>query len=84
MWELRRKDDGFVIITASTKRELQECLKSPEDQVHINSWLAPGDEIEIVKARAVPFCDGGCDGMNEDWYVESGECDVCSLLVRGF
>lgn len=81
-WELKRKCDGLVIVTAHTKRELQECLESPKGQKHVSSWLAPDDEVEITKVEAAPFCDGGCDGMNEDWYVESGECDICGLPVN--
>lgn len=84
MWELRRKADEFGIVWAPTKKELEEYQESAEGQVNIAAWLAPSDEIEIVKVEAAPSCDGGCDGMNEDWYVESGECDICGLPIRGF
>ena len=54
-------------------------------------WQLPDEQFMAInlcldcwERLSTPFCDGGCDGMNEEWFAVSDCCSVCGLPIREF
>lgn len=87
-----RDSDGIMLAMNHSKSALAPCIipGSVEWERVCAPWLARDDNGVVIEGVRIVRMDvgaedcQGCEGINEDYAVEWGECDVCGRpLARG-
>ena len=63
-------ETGMAVGWAYRKRDIDM------EEVRRSGFVLPTDKLAIVRVPLPAKCDG-CEGVDEDWVVEFGECDIC-------
>ena len=83
-WAIVRNSDGLELAVGQRRKDIADLIDSDGQPTSLilAGFLPKGENASVVKVSYRDRCDMDCDGVNEDYAVYYGICDICGLPTR--